>query len=142
MHSLSDVHTRTQMIYTTNKQTRMVEKCVQRIWYRYFGYFHNRTDYGDCFRGKCAISYETIIFAARSVVRRENDACQIYHTFSIIESGRKSYLKSYLTALFTKPPYNLRPYRTWSGGRSVRRFPIDIFPFCREQLVTKELAAL
>ena len=29
MHSLSDVHTRTQMIYITNKQTRMVEKYVQ-----------------------------------------------------------------------------------------------------------------
>ena len=29
-----------------------------------------------------------------------------------------------------------------SGGRSVRRFPIDIFPFCRERPVTKEPAAL
>ena len=47
-----------------------------------------------------------------------------------------------LTALFTKPPDGLPPYRTGSGGRSVRRFPIDIFPFCRERLVTKEPAAL
>ena len=42
-----------------------------------------------------------------------------------------------ITALFTKPPY-----RTGSGGHSVRRFPIDIFPFCRERPVTKEPAAL
>ena len=47
-----------------------------------------------------------------------------------------------LTALFTKPPDGLPPYRTGSGGRSVRRFPIDIFPFCRERPVTKEPAAL
>ena len=47
-----------------------------------------------------------------------------------------------ITALFTKPPDSLPPYRTGSGGRSVRRFPIDIFPFFREWPVTKELAAL
>ena len=47
-----------------------------------------------------------------------------------------------LTALFTKPPDGLPPYRTGSGGRSVRWFPIDIFPFCRERPVTKEPAAL
>ena len=47
-----------------------------------------------------------------------------------------------LTDLFTKPPDGLPPYRTGSGGRSVRRFPIDIFPFCRERPVTMEPAAL
>ena len=46
------------------------------------------------------------------------------------------------TALFTKPPDGLPLYRTGSGGRSVQRFPIDIFPFCRERPVTKEPAAL
>ena len=46
------------------------------------------------------------------------------------------------TALFTKPPDGLPPYRTGSVGRSVRQFPIDIFPFFREWLVTKEPAAL
>ena len=49
---------------------------------------------------------------------------------------------NYLTALFTKPLDGLPPYRTGSGGRSVRRFPIDIFPFCRERPVTKEPVAL
>ena len=48
----------------------------------------------------------------------------------------------YLPALFTKPPDGLPTYRTGSGGRSVRRFPIDIFLFCREWPVTKEPAAL
>ena len=47
-----------------------------------------------------------------------------------------------LTVLFTKPPDGLSPYRTTSGHRSVRRFPIDIFPFCRERPVTKEPVAL
>ena len=47
-----------------------------------------------------------------------------------------------LTALFTKPPDGLLPYRMGSGGRSVWRFPIDIFPFCREWPVTTEPAAL
>ena len=47
-----------------------------------------------------------------------------------------------LTALFTKPPDCLPPYRTTSGHRSVWRFPIDIFPFCRERPVTKEPSAL
>ena len=47
-----------------------------------------------------------------------------------------------VTALFTKPPDSLPPYGTGSGGHSVRRFPIDIFPFCRERPVTKELVAL
>ena len=50
--------------------------------------------------------------------------------------------KLLLTALFTKPPDGLPPYRMGSGGRSVWRFPIDIFPFCRQRPVTKELAAL
>ena len=40
------------------------------------------------------------------------------------------------TALFTKPPDGLPLYRMGSGGRSVRRFPIDIFPFYRERPVT------
>ena len=48
----------------------------------------------------------------------------------------------WLTALFTKPPDSLPPYRMGSGGRSVRWFPIDIFPFYRERLVTKQPAAL
>ena len=47
-----------------------------------------------------------------------------------------------LTVLFTKPPDGLLPYRMGSGGRSVWWFLIDIFPFCREQPVTKEPAAL
>ena len=47
-----------------------------------------------------------------------------------------------LSGLFTKPPDRLPPYRTTSGDRSVRRFPVDIFPFCREWPVTKEPAAL
>ena len=47
-----------------------------------------------------------------------------------------------LTALFTKPPDGLPPYRTGSGGCSVWQFPIDIFLFCREWPVTKEPAAL
>ena len=47
-----------------------------------------------------------------------------------------------VTALFTKPPDGLPPYRTRSGGHSVWQFPIDIFPFCREWPVTKELVAL
>ena len=47
-----------------------------------------------------------------------------------------------LTALFTKLPDGLPPYRMGSGGRSVWQFPIDIFPFFRERPVTKELAAL
>ena len=55
------------------------------------------------------------------------------------ESDRDIHL---LTALFTKPPDGLPPYRTGSGGRSVRQFPIDFFPFCRERPVTKEPAAL
>ena len=46
------------------------------------------------------------------------------------------------TALFTKPPDGLLPYRTGSGGRSVWQFPIDIFLFCRERPVTKEPGAL
>ena len=45
-------------------------------------------------------------------------------------------MNSSVTALFTKPPDCLPPYRTGSGGRSVRRFPIDIFLFCRERPVT------
>ena len=44
------------------------------------------------------------------------------------------------TALLPKPPDGLPPYRTGSGGCSVRGFPIDIFPFCRER--TKEPVAL
>ena len=51
-------------------------------------------------------------------------------------------LKCHLTALFTKPPDGLLPYRIGSGGSSVQQFPIDIFPFCRERPVTKEPAAL
>ena len=46
------------------------------------------------------------------------------------------------TGLFTKPPDGLPLCRTGPGGRSVWRFPIDIFPFCKERLVTKEPAAL
>ena len=57
--------------------------------------------------------------------------------FSVIGFGLYA-----LTALFTKPPDGRRPYRTGSGGRSVRQFPTDIFPFCRERPVTKEPAAL
>ena len=51
-------------------------------------------------------------------------------------------MNSAVTVLFTKPADGLPPYRMGSGGRSVWWFPIDIFPFCREQLVTKEPAAL
>ena len=61
------------------------------------------------------------------------------HQFPKI-SGQKR--QKPLTALFTKPPDGQPPYRTGSGGCSVRRFPIDIFPFCRERPVTKEPAAL
>ena len=46
------------------------------------------------------------------------------------------------TALFTKPPDGLPPYRMASRDCSVRQLSIDIFPFCRERPVTKELAAL
>ena len=52
------------------------------------------------------------------------------------------FVNSAVTALFTKLPDGLPPYRMGSGGRSVRRFPIDIFPFFRERPVTKEPAAL
>ena len=52
------------------------------------------------------------------------------------------YLIREITVLFTKPPDDLPPYRMTSGHRSVWRFPIDIFPFCRERPVTKEPAAL
>ena len=45
-------------------------------------------------------------------------------------------------ALFTKLPDCLPPYRTVSGDCSVGRLPIDIFPFCREWLITKAPAAL
>ena len=51
-------------------------------------------------------------------------------------------MKVLFTALFTKPPDALPLYRMGSGGCSVRRFAIDIFPFCRERPVTKEPAAL
>ena len=59
-----------------------------------------------------------------------------------VTSLKCEHTKRRLTALFTKPPDGLPPYRTGSGGHSVRRFPIDIFPFCREWPVTKEPAAL
>ena len=47
-----------------------------------------------------------------------------------------------ITALFTKLLDGLLPYRMGSGGCFVWWLPIDTFPFCREWLVTKELAAL
>ena len=68
---------------------------------------------------------------------------QIYNSFPVIYFGAGLMLAlADLTALFTKPPDGLPPYRTGSGGRSVQQFPIDIFPFCRERPVTKEPVAL
>ena len=66
----------------------------------------------------------------------------LFSHVSLIFSFLNIEFQEWLTALFTKPPDGLPPYRTGSGGRSVQQFPIDFFPFCRERPVTKEPAAL
>ena len=69
-------------------------------------------------------------------------ACMAGETATTADGTHPTGMHSCITVLFTKPPDGLPSYRTESGGRSVRWFPIDIFPFCREGPVTKEPAAL
>ena len=61
---------------------------------------------------------------------------------STIENNFRFIFKGCFTALFTKLPDGLPPYRMGSGGRSVWWFPVDIFPFCRERPVAEEPAVL
>ena len=71
-----------------------------------------------------------------------NDVFKLTETESDTEAKKYMACMKLFTALFTKPPDSLPPYRMRSGCRSVLRFPTDIFPFCRERPVSKEPAAL
>ena len=67
--------------------------------------------------------------------------CGVDKPSGTINSGSDADDK-HLSMLFTKLPDWLPPYRMASGDCSVRQLPVEIFLFCRERPVTKELVAL